>query len=321
VTCPESVVRCLRDYPVDYFLEIGGYTGECAAIAGYWKLAKKGVIELDASVPAIKAFNETVARVFRGGFGRTDGTTSVKLNNNEADKTESHSVSDYLIVSDAVFVGAKPGYFRQRNGDFDGESGENSYDNVPSSNDQQYGPNSYQGAKWEECEDDTNSALSLTSTSLRGKSEGHNSNTTFIPTVTGPRNIGSADSNRSPCVRFTTVDEYLSGLGLFANNNTTRNTVNTPSNTVATSTVGLRVKVSSDEDDILIGMRESLRLKRLLWVEFHVTKWCSIAKKKDCYSEALEFFGSYGYGVLSDHEHAEPRFSKHVPHTILFHVK
>merc|ERR1712139_68532 len=44
---------------VDYFFEIGGYTGDCAVLAGWFGFAQKGVIAVDGSLEATERLKKT----------------------------------------------------------------------------------------------------------------------------------------------------------------------------------------------------------------------------------------------------------------------
>ncbi|CAD7962076.1 unnamed protein product [Amoebophrya sp. A25] len=61
VDCPEAVVEALQRYPVDFFVEIGGYFGDCVVAAGYLRLARRGAFNIDGSDTAIRAQQRTHA--------------------------------------------------------------------------------------------------------------------------------------------------------------------------------------------------------------------------------------------------------------------
>ena len=58
--CPSFVFRILERWPVDYFLDVGGHTGDCFLGGAVQKWIKRGGWLLDASAAAVRAFRDSV---------------------------------------------------------------------------------------------------------------------------------------------------------------------------------------------------------------------------------------------------------------------
>ena len=109
-----------------------------------------------------------------------------------------------------------------------------------------------------------------------------------------------------PCNEFTTVDDYLKRTQL---------------DRQETGSLGLKIKISGDEDLAIQGMTGKT-LQRLSWIHVSVTKWCSLLKDKNCHKEIVGTLKAHGFAIVHDVDRPEA-FGGHpdypAPH-ILFAV-
>ncbi len=213
------------DFRVDYFFEIGGYTGDCAVIASYFNFAKKGVIAVDGSQEATESLQKTM---------------------NELKRVKPSTT--YLHHASSGFISDKVGFYRPKESKLSSRAVAGSGTSV----------NKFQSVRWEQC----------------------------------------PESESNNCTHFITVDSFLQNQ-IFRDVNAN----------FSSDSIGLRVKISGDEDDLIRGMRESLRKNvdvmarknvdyYFKWIHFTVTKWCGVSKRMDCFAHIKEVLENFGYKIL-----------------------
>eukprot|EP00392_Amoebophrya_sp_AT5.2_P011673 g11756.t1 len=277
VDCPVQVMELLQNATVDYFFEIGGYFGDCSAAAAWLGLAERGVFNVDGSDAAVDALKKTFAAWAEEGWmeqrpGLAVGAAAREEINAQLERgggTSKMSLFPYVLHTEAHFVSDKDGRFRRT--DADGL--------------QTNGPNALTAATWESCgdkEDNTHQA----------------SCTSFVTVATLLQRFFNSEMvvNAEQVAAAASNRRFASGAG---GENSEEQQEEAPS----PPSVGIRMKVSGNDDEVIRGMVASLEeasLFRVRWLHLHIVPWCTIRRRIDCIEEIKNTVTEKGFEIVAE---------------------
>ena len=301
--CPADVGDLLQARPVDYFLEIGGYLGDCSLLAGVWGFARKGVFSVDADGGAIAALKRTVRGIraeFGGGGGdggggtgggavqgRWGGAGSDELRRRSGGETGSALATgasfshaylgsdNYLFQAEAAFVSDKNGFFKaKRKSDHTG-------------------PNAFRDSEWVECEEEVRRSESCTRFLSVDKYLEDQFPQEEVPQQSLPQDSPQDSPQESPQESpQDSPEKNAPETALDSADDSVVDESTTPPSTAHSlhlpGPLAVRIKVSGDEDVIVqSGMRRVLKNKNLAWVHVFATEWCVQKRFLERYDRAI----------------------------------